>query len=87
MDENGAVKFPADKLEAVLTNVQALQKQETERMGRLQKATSAAEVRAIFPGNLTQKNSASIMPEQMQPASLESRWKPAAGWNCVSENR
>ncbi|MCL5808929.1 MAG: RraA family protein [Deltaproteobacteria bacterium] len=50
MDEDGAVKFPADKLEAVLTNVQALQKQEADRMGRLQKATSAAEVRAIFGG-------------------------------------
>lgn len=50
MDEDGAVKFPANKLEAVLTNVQALQKEEAERMGRLQKATSAAEVRAIFAG-------------------------------------
>jgi len=50
MDENGAVKFPADKLEAVLANVRALQKQETERMGKLQKATSAAQVRAIFSG-------------------------------------
>ncbi|MDA8124134.1 MAG: RraA family protein, partial [Deltaproteobacteria bacterium] len=50
MDEDGAVKFPVDKLEAVLTNVQALQKQEADRMGRLQKATSAAEVRAIFGG-------------------------------------
>jgi 4-hydroxy-4-methyl-2-oxoglutarate aldolase len=50
MDEDGAVKFPADKLEAVLTNVQALQIQEAERMSRLQKATSAAEVRAVFAG-------------------------------------
>lgn len=50
MDENGAVKFPADRLEAVLTNVRALQKEEEERMGRLKKATSAAEVRAIFSG-------------------------------------
>ena len=50
MDEDGAVKFPANKLEAVLTNVQALQKEEAERMGRLQKATSAAEVRAVFAG-------------------------------------
>ncbi|MBU2055165.1 MAG: RraA family protein [Proteobacteria bacterium] len=50
MDENGAVKFPADKMEAVLTNVQALQKEETERMGWLQMATSAAEVRAVFSG-------------------------------------
>jgi regulator of RNase E activity RraA len=50
MDENGAVKFPADRLEAVLTNVRALQIEEEERMGRLKKATSAAEVRAIFSG-------------------------------------
>ena len=50
MDEDGAVKFPANKLEAVLTNVQALQKAEAERMGRLQKATTAAEVRAVFAG-------------------------------------
>ncbi len=50
MDEDGAVKFPAGKLEAVLTNVTALQKQEAERIGRVLKATSAAEVRAIFAG-------------------------------------
>jgi 4-hydroxy-4-methyl-2-oxoglutarate aldolase len=50
MDENGAVKFPANKLEAVLTNVQALQIEENERQGRLRKAVSAAEVRAIFAG-------------------------------------
>ena len=51
MDENGACKFPADKLEAVLTNVRALQQEEEERMGRLQKAKTAAEVRAIFGGH------------------------------------
>jgi 4-hydroxy-4-methyl-2-oxoglutarate aldolase len=50
MDENGAVKFPANKMEAVLTNVQALQIEENERQGRLRKVTSAAEVRAIFGG-------------------------------------
>jgi regulator of RNase E activity RraA len=50
MDENGAVKFPADKLEEVLNNVRQLQKQEEERMGALQQAKSAAEVRAIFAG-------------------------------------
>jgi len=50
MDENGAVKFPADQLEAVLANVRALRDQEAERMGSLQHATSAAEVRAIFAG-------------------------------------
>jgi regulator of RNase E activity RraA len=50
MDENGAVKFPADKLEAVLTNVRKLRDVEAERMGALQNATSAAEVRAIYAG-------------------------------------
>jgi regulator of RNase E activity RraA len=51
MDENGAVKFPASKLEAVLTNVRALQKEEEARMAALQKATSAAEIRAILSGH------------------------------------
>lgn len=51
MDENGACKFPADKLEAVLANVRALQKQEEERIGRLLKATSIAELKAIFGGH------------------------------------
>jgi 4-hydroxy-4-methyl-2-oxoglutarate aldolase len=50
MDENGAVKFPADKLEAVLANVRALRDEEEARIGRLRQATSAAEVRAIFAG-------------------------------------
>lgn len=50
MDENGAVKFPANKMEAVLTNVQALLIEENDRQGRLRKATSATEVRAIFGG-------------------------------------
>ena len=52
MDENGACKFPADKLEAVLMNARALRAEESDRMGRLQKATSAAELRAIFGGIL-----------------------------------
>ena len=51
MDENGACKFPADKLEAVLTNVKALQKEEEARMDALGKASSAAEIRAIFEGH------------------------------------
>lgn len=50
MDENGAVKFPADKLEAVLTNVRALRDQEEGRMGRIRQAKTAAEVRAAFSG-------------------------------------
>jgi regulator of RNase E activity RraA len=51
MDENGAVKFPADKLEAVLSNARKLQKEEETRMAALQKATSAAEIRAILSGH------------------------------------
>ena len=47
MDENGACKFPADKLEAVLTNVRALQKEEAARMDLLRKAKTADEVKAI----------------------------------------
>jgi len=50
MDENGAVKFPADQLEAVLTNVRKLRDEEAARMGALHSAKSAAEVRAIFAG-------------------------------------
>ena len=51
MDENGAVKFPADKLEAVLENARALQIEETKRLDRLRNAKSAAELRAIFGGH------------------------------------
>ena len=50
MDENGACKFPAGKIEAVLTNVRALRKQEEARIGQLRSAKTAAEVRAIFGG-------------------------------------
>jgi len=51
MDENGACKFPADKLEDVLTNVRALQKEEATRMNALQNAKSVAELKAIFGGH------------------------------------
>ncbi len=51
MDENGACKFPADKLEAVLTNVQGLLKEEETRINSLRNAKTAAEVRAIFAGH------------------------------------
>lgn len=50
MDENGAVKFPADRLEAVVANLRKLRDQEEARIGALHKANSAAEVRAIFAG-------------------------------------
>ncbi len=51
MDENGACKFPADKLEAVLENARKLRAEESERIARLQSATSAAELRAIMSGH------------------------------------
>ena len=51
MDENGACKFPADKLEAVLNNVRQLRDEEAARMGALHQAKTAKEVRAIFAGH------------------------------------
>lgn len=48
MDENGAVKFPAERLAAVLQNVRALQQEEAARMARLREAKDAAQVRAAF---------------------------------------
>jgi regulator of RNase E activity RraA len=51
MDENGACKFPADKLEAVLNNVRQLRDEEAARMGALHQAKTAEEVRAIFAGH------------------------------------
>jgi regulator of RNase E activity RraA len=50
MDENGAVKFPANKLEAVLTNAKAMLDEEAERLEVLRKAKSAADVRAASSG-------------------------------------
>jgi len=51
MDENGACKFPANQLAAVLDLAHKLREEETERMSRLQAATSAAELRAIMSGH------------------------------------
>jgi regulator of RNase E activity RraA len=51
MDENGACKFPADKLEAVLDNVRALKDEEDARIAQLLQANTAAELRAIFGGH------------------------------------
>jgi regulator of RNase E activity RraA len=48
MDENGACKFPAFRLEDVLSNVSALQKEEEARMSALQKASTAEEIIKIF---------------------------------------
>ena len=50
MDENGACKFPADKMDSVLQNVKQLLANERDRIGQMGKATSAAQLRAIFAG-------------------------------------
>ncbi len=50
MDENGAVKFPADRLADVLTNVKALLDDEQVRLDAIRNAKTAAEVRAAFAG-------------------------------------
>ena len=51
MDENGAVKFPVNRLAEVLRNARQLQKDEEARMTALQGAPSAAAVRAILAGH------------------------------------
>lgn len=51
MDENGAVKFPADRLAQVVQYADALQKEEAARMSALQQARSANEIRAVFAGH------------------------------------
>jgi len=50
MDENGACKFPAAKLQAVLEAVRALRDQEGDRIRRLLEAKSLEEVKAIMSG-------------------------------------
>ena len=51
MDETGACKFPADKLEQVHTNVQELLADETEKIRALEKCSTAAEVRSVLGGH------------------------------------
>lgn len=50
MDENGAVKFPANRLGDVLENVKALAEREGALQDRVKKATNIDEVRAAFRG-------------------------------------
>lgn len=50
MDENGAVKFPAQYLAAVLDRVTKLRDQEAEHMATVRGAKDAAEVRAALGG-------------------------------------
>ncbi len=51
MDENGAVKFPANRLEEVVTNAKLLLAKEEDRVGQLLQAKGLAEVRAIMSGH------------------------------------
>lgn len=48
MDENGACKFPADKLEDIFQNVRKLREDEAILMDKLSRAKSAREIRKIF---------------------------------------
>ena len=51
MDENGACKFPADRMDAVLENATALAEEEEERIGAFERARSAEEIKAILGGH------------------------------------
>ena len=51
MDENGAVKFPADRLEEVVTNATKLLAEEDERVGKLLDAKGLDAVKAIMGGH------------------------------------
>jgi regulator of RNase E activity RraA len=55
MDENGAVKFPADKADQVLANAQKMLQGEADYLARLRTASSAAEIRALQGGTYTEK--------------------------------
>jgi regulator of RNase E activity RraA len=50
MDENGAVKFPADKIEAVVKNAKATLDKEAEQVKRFRTAKTAADLRALSAG-------------------------------------
>jgi regulator of RNase E activity RraA len=50
MDENGAVKFPADKIEQVLTNAKKMLEHEAEQAARYKTAKSAAVLRRLSAG-------------------------------------
>jgi len=51
MDENGAVKFPADRLEDVVNSASALLAEEDERVGQLLKAKGLDQVKVIMSGH------------------------------------
>ena len=55
MDENGAVKFPADKADIVLENAQKMLDDEARHLARLRTANTAAEIRALSGGTYSDK--------------------------------
>lgn len=55
MDENGAVKFPADRAEIVLANATRMLEDEAAQFARLRTANSAAEIRALSGGTYSEK--------------------------------
>jgi regulator of RNase E activity RraA len=50
MDENGACKFPADKLADVCNNIDAFIKVEEERVKEMKAAKTITEIKAAFSG-------------------------------------
>lgn len=50
MDGNGAIKFPADRLDEVLENVRKLEAREDDLHERIERADTAPEVREAFSG-------------------------------------
>jgi regulator of RNase E activity RraA len=48
MDENGACKFPADKLEAVVNNLKILIKEEEELISGLSRAKTVSQIKDFF---------------------------------------
>src|SRR5271157_2367241 len=50
MDENGACKFPADKLAAVCNNIEPFLKVETDRVNAVKAAKTIEEIKAAFTG-------------------------------------
>jgi len=55
MDENGAVKFPADRADIVLANATKMLEDEAAHFARLRTASSAAEIRALSGGTYSDK--------------------------------
>ena len=51
MDENGACKFPADKVSQVVENVTEMMKQEAELMAKIRDAKTAAGIREVMAGH------------------------------------